>query len=183
MQTKNIGVADRYVRLASGLFLMGSALTQRRPTIGKQILLVIGAMKVAEGVMGWCPVMHLAGISETPAREAQSGPSGSGHSRSHRDSDIGTSEDGQSVRDPSRHSPSDDVPSVHTTNRGAANGTPIAARDANQKSATRHNHEMNSAQEDVDETAEPMQAVSTSFQSFDQTTSFDRTTNAIPDIQ
>lgn len=62
---QNIGKIDRYIRLTAGLFLVGSALSARRQTLGSRTLLTIGSMSVAEGVLGWCPMMHLFGIQNT----------------------------------------------------------------------------------------------------------------------
>lgn len=57
----NINMLDRYVRLASGLVLMGCALSmKRRSVVARSALLGFGAMKVAEGATGWCPLVYLA---------------------------------------------------------------------------------------------------------------------------
>ncbi|MCL6453099.1 MAG: DUF2892 domain-containing protein [Alicyclobacillus sp.] len=69
MQNHNIRTSDRYVRLAGGLFLMASALTQRKQTLASRLLLGFGAMKVAEGIMGWCPLMHALGVTDADTDE------------------------------------------------------------------------------------------------------------------
>jgi hypothetical protein len=57
----NISMLDRYVRLTSGLVLLGCAMgMRRRSVIARSALLGFGAMKVAEGATGWCPLAHLA---------------------------------------------------------------------------------------------------------------------------
>ncbi len=57
----NIGMVDRYFRLASGLVLLGTAMTMRkRSVLAKGALLSLGAMKIAEGATGWCPLIYLA---------------------------------------------------------------------------------------------------------------------------
>ncbi|WP_054967637.1 YgaP family membrane protein [Alicyclobacillus ferrooxydans] len=61
----NIGKLDRYIRLASGLFLIGSSVSSRNSSLGSRALMALGAMKVTEGILGWCPVMELFGIKDT----------------------------------------------------------------------------------------------------------------------
>ncbi len=61
----NIGKLDRYIRLASGLFLIGSSVSSRNSSLGSRALMALGAMKVTEGILGWCPVMALFGIKDT----------------------------------------------------------------------------------------------------------------------
>ncbi|MCL6637371.1 MAG: DUF2892 domain-containing protein [Alicyclobacillus sp.] len=59
----NLGTLDRYLRLLGGLVLLASGASQRRPSLAKAALLGLGAMKVAEGVTGWCPLLQVAGVS------------------------------------------------------------------------------------------------------------------------
>jgi hypothetical protein len=59
---KNISVADQYLRLASGVVALASAAQCRRNSLAQALLTAYGAAKVAEGVTGWCPLMHALGI-------------------------------------------------------------------------------------------------------------------------
>ncbi|MCL6600220.1 YgaP family membrane protein [Alicyclobacillus macrosporangiidus] len=56
----NLGVVDRYIRLAGGLVLLASASGQRKLSLSRYALAGLGAMKVAEGITGWCPLVQLA---------------------------------------------------------------------------------------------------------------------------
>ncbi|MCL6548356.1 MAG: DUF2892 domain-containing protein [Alicyclobacillus sp.] len=57
----NIGMLDRYVRLLSGLLLFGCASAMKRSSpLARGALLTLGAMKIAEGVTGWCPMAQAA---------------------------------------------------------------------------------------------------------------------------
>lgn len=148
MPNPNIGVADRYVRLAGGLLLMGSALTQRRSTIAKQLLLAVGAMKVTEGIMGWCPVMHLAGVTEIPNTESNPGQRDNSHSHS----EHSHAEHNQSShRGEGTHGPS----------QLAKSDTPMTAYDATFRTAPQRGHS------DTHREEEATDAVGTSFQSFE----------------
>lgn len=61
----NIGRVDRYIRLASGVLLLSSGLQRGRRSLGKTILVSLGASKIAEGVTGWCPLTYLMSILST----------------------------------------------------------------------------------------------------------------------
>lgn len=72
----NIGVVDRYIRLASGILAVGAALGMRRgrgSRIAKAALLSFGAMKIAEGVTGFCPLMYAAGVKSLPQPQTSEG--------------------------------------------------------------------------------------------------------------
>lgn len=56
----NIGRLDRYVRLVTGLLALSSGSQLRRAPLTRTMLMSFGAMKIAEGVTGWCPVIQLA---------------------------------------------------------------------------------------------------------------------------
>jgi hypothetical protein len=60
----NIGLLDRSVRLVSGLVVFGSAMQMNRQSVAKTALLTYGAMKITEGVTGWCPIMYAMGIRD-----------------------------------------------------------------------------------------------------------------------
>jgi Inner membrane protein YgaP-like, transmembrane domain len=79
---QNLGNVDRYIRLTAGLFLAGSALAARRQTASSRALLAIGSMSAAEGILGWCPIMHLLGIRDTTGAVGTARKSSSSDSRS-----------------------------------------------------------------------------------------------------
>ncbi|MCL6631716.1 MAG: DUF2892 domain-containing protein [Alicyclobacillus herbarius] len=56
----NISTADRYLRLVAGLMAYGGASKMRKGGLGKGLLMAFGAMKVAEGITGWCPLTAIA---------------------------------------------------------------------------------------------------------------------------
>lgn len=76
MQIKpNLGVVDRYIRLAGGLVLLASASGRRKWSLSRYALAGIGAMKVAEGITGWCPLVQLAqATTEAVEGEAEARP-------------------------------------------------------------------------------------------------------------
>ncbi|MFD1677338.1 YgaP family membrane protein [Alicyclobacillus fodiniaquatilis] len=59
---QNIGTADRYMRMFTGILAIGCATTRRRrhSPFGNALLLSFGAMKVAESVTGWCPLQYVS---------------------------------------------------------------------------------------------------------------------------
>lgn len=67
---KNIGTADQYLRLVSGTIALVSAVQTRRNPLVQAALTTYGAMKVAEGITGWCPLMHALGIQSTEDTQA-----------------------------------------------------------------------------------------------------------------
>jgi hypothetical protein len=73
---QNIGIAGRYVRLVTGILALNCSVnTQRRNHLGRNLLASLGAMKVAEGVIGWCPTVELCNklfpANESPANSIQ----------------------------------------------------------------------------------------------------------------
>lgn len=55
---QNLNAADRYFRLATGIISIASATGRRQSGLAKTALLSFGAMKIAEGVTGWCPMQY-----------------------------------------------------------------------------------------------------------------------------
>lgn len=74
----NLGMVDRYGRLVVGLLALGCAASSRRPSLGKSMLMSFGAMKVAEGVTGWCPLIELVQRIGGNANNASSADATSG---------------------------------------------------------------------------------------------------------
>ncbi len=68
---KNIGTVDQYLRLVSGTIALVSAVQTRRNPLAQAALTTYGAMKVAEGITGWCPLMHALGIRSTAEAQAE----------------------------------------------------------------------------------------------------------------
>lgn len=87
----NIGTVDRYVRLTAGLLALGAGVSMRRQSPGRTLLMSLGAMKVAEGVTGWCPLIQLAQATTQQTTSAASQNEGQGTEKSARS----TSESGQ----------------------------------------------------------------------------------------
>lgn len=55
---KNVGDLDAYIRLTGGLTMFGVGIVKKStPAI------VFGAMKVAEGVTRFCPILYMLGLS------------------------------------------------------------------------------------------------------------------------
>lgn len=61
--TKNVGSADRTIRIVAGLILIGLAATG---TVGAWGWL--GAVPLATGLIGWCPPYSLLGINTCGTR-------------------------------------------------------------------------------------------------------------------
>lgn len=53
---KNVGELDAYCRIAGGLALLGFGIMGSSKT-----LTILGSMKVAEGVLRFCPLLYLLG--------------------------------------------------------------------------------------------------------------------------
>ena len=53
---KNVGELDAYCRIAGGLTLLGIGIMGSSKTLS-----FLGSMKVAEGVIRFCPILHLLG--------------------------------------------------------------------------------------------------------------------------
>jgi hypothetical protein len=66
----NISTPDRYLRLLTGLVAYGSSNNLKRGSLGKGLLMTLGAMKIAEGITGWCPLTY---IFEQTGKEAPRG--------------------------------------------------------------------------------------------------------------
>lgn len=65
---KNIGDTDAYLRIACGLTMFGFGVMDRsRP------LVALGAMKVAEGITRWCPLLHVLGMTTANIEETRPG--------------------------------------------------------------------------------------------------------------
>lgn len=67
---QNIGILDRYVRITGGLLIYAGGFQMRR-SFSRGALLTLGAMKVAEGISGWCPLLYAMGV-QTLEDEVQS---------------------------------------------------------------------------------------------------------------
>lgn len=63
---KNVGDKDAYLRISCGLTLLGFGVMDR-----SRFLVAVGAMKVAEGITRWCPILHLLGRSTACEQQAE----------------------------------------------------------------------------------------------------------------
>jgi hypothetical protein len=68
MFTTNEGTADRVVRILIGLFALG--LFFFGPAWGMRWLLLVGLVPLVTGLVGWCPLYAVLGVSTCPARRA-----------------------------------------------------------------------------------------------------------------
>ncbi|MDD3840957.1 MAG: DUF2892 domain-containing protein [Clostridia bacterium] len=55
---KNVGILDSYIRIASGLMMLGYGISK-----SSSIMTGFGAIKVAEGVTKFCPMLYVLGLS------------------------------------------------------------------------------------------------------------------------
>ncbi|EPZ43991.1 hypothetical protein N007_11885 [Alicyclobacillus acidoterrestris ATCC 49025] len=53
---QNLSTVDKYVRMVTGLLALGVASRRRVSPMTRTILWSFGAMKLAEGATGWCPM-------------------------------------------------------------------------------------------------------------------------------
>lgn len=67
---QNIGILDRYIRVTGGLLMYAGGFQMRR-SFSRGALLTLGAMKIAEGISGWCPLLYAMGV-QTLEDEVQS---------------------------------------------------------------------------------------------------------------
>jgi hypothetical protein len=68
MFTTNEGTADRVVRILIGLVALG--LFFFGPAWGMRWLLLVGLVPLVTGLVGWCPLYAVLGVSTCPARRA-----------------------------------------------------------------------------------------------------------------
>ncbi|HEX6970721.1 MAG TPA: DUF2892 domain-containing protein [Limnochordia bacterium] len=61
MPEENVGPLDAYLRVTAGLMLLGWGASRRHTKLVSGLLMAVGAMRVAEGVTRWCPVLELLG--------------------------------------------------------------------------------------------------------------------------
>ncbi len=55
---ENIGTIDRYLRLTAGFYLLGAGIKR-----SSDLLMIMGSMKIAEGITKWCPMLHVLNMS------------------------------------------------------------------------------------------------------------------------
>ncbi|MFU0800723.1 MAG: DUF2892 domain-containing protein [Xylanivirga thermophila] len=55
---KNVGLLDRYIRITGGLFMLGYGIKE-----DSNPLIFLGASKIAEGIVRWCPLLYALDIS------------------------------------------------------------------------------------------------------------------------
>ncbi len=59
---KNVGEIDRYLRITLGLLMLGQGINR-----DSSLWMALGAMKVAEGITRYCPMLDMLGINTTKA--------------------------------------------------------------------------------------------------------------------
>lgn len=55
---KNVGNLDAYLRLVTGFSMFGYGIMKR-----SKLSIILGSIKIAEGITGWCPILAIMGIS------------------------------------------------------------------------------------------------------------------------
>ncbi len=55
---KNVGDMDAYLRLTGGFTLLGLGVLDR-----SRFMVLLGAMKLAEGITRFCPMLHMLGMN------------------------------------------------------------------------------------------------------------------------
>ncbi|MDI3482118.1 MAG: hypothetical protein PWQ97_1773 [Tepidanaerobacteraceae bacterium] len=55
---KNVGRLDSYLRLTLGFSMLGYGIVKK-----SDLMIVLGAGKIAEGITKFCPIMHMLGIT------------------------------------------------------------------------------------------------------------------------
>ncbi|MGI6114320.1 MAG: YgaP family membrane protein [Mahellales bacterium] len=55
---KNVGDMDAYLRIAVGLYMVGSGILK-----ASRAKIFLGSMKVAEGITRFCPMLYLMNLS------------------------------------------------------------------------------------------------------------------------
>ncbi|MGI6344367.1 MAG: YgaP family membrane protein [Bacillota bacterium] len=61
---QNVGLFDAYLRITGGLWLLACGIVRK-----SNLMIGLGAMKVAEGITGWCPLLQMLGLSTIPEGE------------------------------------------------------------------------------------------------------------------
>ncbi|MFX4301958.1 YgaP-like transmembrane domain [Alicyclobacillus tolerans] len=68
---QNLSIPSRYSRMVAGIITLAAASGGRKRGMMSTVAASIGAMKVAEGVLGWCPLMHVADrLFQEPSQSA-----------------------------------------------------------------------------------------------------------------
>jgi len=62
--TQNVGGIDKILRIVLGLVLIGATVMGLLPVWG-----YIGIVPLATGLMGWCPLYPLIGLSTCPMKK------------------------------------------------------------------------------------------------------------------
>ncbi len=55
---ENIGTIDSYIRLTAGFYLFGRGIKR-----SSDFLMIMGSIKIAEGITRWCPILHMLKMS------------------------------------------------------------------------------------------------------------------------
>jgi hypothetical protein len=58
LMQKNVGDTDAYLRIALGLYIIGSGILKASRT-----MIFFGSLKVAEGITRFCPLLYLLNLS------------------------------------------------------------------------------------------------------------------------
>jgi hypothetical protein len=67
----NVGGVERTIRLVLGVVLIGAGAFAGFPTWGTAAALVVGAVALLTGAVGFCPAWKLFGINTCPTKSEQ----------------------------------------------------------------------------------------------------------------
>lgn len=131
----NIGTLNRFMRMSAGAFLMATAMSERKHSVTRQAVMAAGAMKIAEGVLGWCPLTYVIDKVLSPATNGEQ--QGKHASREHEsDRTSTTSEMAQKSEDKTKmahragHDGSTDAPIADSESLRGDSNTPRHPSDA-----------------------------------------------------
>ncbi|GMA61859.1 DUF2892 domain-containing protein [Alicyclobacillus fastidiosus] len=68
---QNISTPDRYIRMVTGLLSLGMASRRRASPMTRTLLWSFGAMKLAEGAIGWCPMQAVTELMGNQSQQQQ----------------------------------------------------------------------------------------------------------------
>lgn len=69
--TCNVGGVERPIRMVVGIILLGVGALGGLPTAGMAVALIVGAVALVTGAIGYCPAWMLLGLNTCPTTPAQ----------------------------------------------------------------------------------------------------------------
>ncbi|HEU4684224.1 MAG TPA: DUF2892 domain-containing protein [Nitrospira sp.] len=71
MMTCNVGGIERPIRMVLGILLIGIGAFTDLPAAGMAAALIVGAVALVTGAIGYCPAWALLGLNTCPAKDAR----------------------------------------------------------------------------------------------------------------